>query len=187
MWSVWYVVSRGGGGGGGCRETTIAPVLPAVTQRTFEMNYFIADCAVPSLCGLQLDKDSPTLQTTNTERQDWDWDMNTEHSPPTWCQQCMLRCWDVLSPSWIPSRAFSVCPIVPIYKLLNSNQTRRLLGLQTDASWTQWAWCESTHCWQSVSGCVLYLSSDYNSRNWLLFFVTVYCSEASTTIIIEME
>ena len=57
------MVSRGGGGGIGCRETTIAPVLPTVTQRTFEMNYFIANCAVPYLCGLQLDKDSPTLQT----------------------------------------------------------------------------------------------------------------------------
>ena len=57
VWCLVDVVSPGGGGGGGgigCRETTIAPLWPTVTQRTFEMNYFIANCAVPCLCGLQV-------------------------------------------------------------------------------------------------------------------------------------
>ena len=106
MWSVWYVVSRGSGGGIGYRETTRAPVLPAVTQRTFEMNYFIANCALPSLCGLHSTgwQHQPDI-AVQTESPDW-LRLRHQHTTPTWYQQ---SCWVVLSPSWIPCIAFSVC------------------------------------------------------------------------------
>ena len=140
MWSVWYVVSRGSGGGIGYRETTRAPVLPAVTQRAFEMNYFIANCALSSLCGLhyslQFDNTSQTFQSKLRALTDWDWEIKTQHPPDV-----SPACWDGLSPSWIPFIAFSVCRSRSINGL-HSNQTRRWITGSADASRSQWGWYE---------------------------------------------
>ena len=148
MWLVWYPV-RWRWWRYWCRETTIARVLPTVTQRTFEMNYFIANWAVPSLplCVVSTVWQRQPNIADKTERQNSDWDINTHPMSAMHVEMFYLKL----------NSQHSL--MVPIYKLLNSNQTRRWIAGSTDASWTQWGWSESTHSWQSVSSeCVLYLS-----------------------------